>query len=174
MISGRQGLIRIYNGMGYEMEGKMNRKQLEELLEQERTLVFDRFTDEDAWTLGSWMVEQARARKLPIAIDITRNGHRLFHYAFDSASPDNEHWIAAKAAVVQRIGHSSFYVGGTIESQEAARLLPMEKFAAHGGAFPIFIRNVGPVGHVAVSGLPSADDHAFVVESLRMLKSSHA
>jgi uncharacterized protein (UPF0303 family) len=39
-------------------------------------------------------------------------------------------------------------------------------FAAHGGAFPIRIREVGVVGCVAVSGLPQADDHAFVVEMI--------
>lgn len=148
----------------------MKKTELEALLAQEKELVFSRFTDKEAWDLGSWLVENARIRNFPIAIDITRNGHRLFHYAFDGASPDNEQWIAAKAAVVQRCSHSSFYMGGKIESQEGAKLLPLEKFAAHGGAFPLLIRNVGPVGHVAVSGLPSAEDHAFVVEALRWLK----
>ena len=148
----------------------MDRKTLKKLLDEEAELVFDRFTDQDAWILGSWMVRQARERGLPVAIDIERNSHRLFHFSFDSASENNAHWIAAKAAVVRRFGHSSLYVGGTISSQEEAKLLPLEKFAAHGGAFPLIIRNVGPVGHVAVSGLPSVEDHAFVVEALRMLK----
>ncbi len=39
-------------------------------------------------------------------------------------------------------------------------------FAAHGGAFPIRIRDVGVVGTVTVSGLPQADDHAFVTEMI--------
>jgi len=39
-------------------------------------------------------------------------------------------------------------------------------FAAHGGAFPIRIRDVGVVGSISVSGLPQADDHAFVVEMI--------
>jgi uncharacterized protein (UPF0303 family) len=61
----------------------MANDSLEELLAQEEELVLGKFTDVDAWELGSWLVNTARERGLPIAIDIVRNGHRLFHYAFD-------------------------------------------------------------------------------------------
>jgi uncharacterized protein (UPF0303 family) len=39
-------------------------------------------------------------------------------------------------------------------------------FAAHGGAFPIRVRDVGVIGTVTVSGPPQADDHAFVTEMI--------
>ena len=39
-------------------------------------------------------------------------------------------------------------------------------YAAHRGAFPIRIRDVGVIGTVTVSGLPQADDHAFVTEMI--------
>ena len=149
----------------------MKKSELDELLEQERELVFDGFTDEDAWELGSWMVRTARERRLPIAVDIRRHGHRLFHFSFDGASPDNEQWILRKAALVDRTGHSSYYIGRQLAAEgrsiEEAKLIKESEYAPHGGAFPLIIRNVGPVGHVAVSGLPQADDHAFVVEALR-------
>ena len=45
--------------------------------------------------------------------------------------------------------------------------LDITQYAAHGGVFPITIEGVGVVGTVGVSGLPQADDHAFVVEQLR-------
>ena len=44
--------------------------------------------------------------------------------------------------------------------------LDPDEFAAHGGGFPITIRDVGVVGVVTVSGLPQPQDHAFVVEQL--------
>jgi uncharacterized protein (UPF0303 family) len=46
-------------------------------------------------------------------------------------------------------------------------LLPPGRFAAHGGAFPLLVRGVGPVGTVVVSGLPQVDDHRMVVAALR-------
>ena len=43
----------------------------------------------------------------------------------------------------------------------------MQRYAAHGGSFPIRVAGVGIVGAVTVSGLPQAQDHALVVEGLR-------
>jgi uncharacterized protein (UPF0303 family) len=37
-------------------------------------------------------------------------------------------------------------------------------YAAHGGLFPVRVAGVGLVGSAGVSGLPQADDHAFVVD----------
>ena len=152
----------------------MGNAELDALLAQEEELVLTKFTDADAWELGSWLVNTARDRGLPIAIDIVRHGHRLFHFAFDGASPDNEQWIRRKAALVNRVGHSSFYEGRKLASEgrtiEEASLIPETEFAPHGGAFPLIIKDVGPVGHVAVSGLPQEQDHALVVEALRSHK----
>ena len=45
--------------------------------------------------------------------------------------------------------------------------LPLQEFAAHGGAFPVRVEGVGIVGVVTVSGLAQGDDHALVTEALR-------
>jgi len=39
-------------------------------------------------------------------------------------------------------------------------------YAAHGGSFPVRIRDVGVGGTIMVSGLPQADDPALVVEAI--------
>jgi len=49
----------------------------------------------------------------------------------------------------------------------ATFLLDEREFAAHGGAFPLIVRDVGVVGTVTVSGLPQEEDHRFVVGVLR-------
>lgn len=135
---------------------------------QEERLVFERFDNDDAWRLGSAMVAEATQRRLPVTVDIRRHGHQLFHAALPGTTPDNDAWIDRKVNVVNRFAAASYLVGRRLEASgttldEALGVEPL-RYAAHGGAFPIRIRDVGVVGTITVSGLPQADDHAFVTE----------
>jgi uncharacterized protein (UPF0303 family) len=139
--------------------------------QDERELVFTSFTNDDAWRLGCLLVELATERDLPVAIGIRRGGQRLFLAAREGTSPDNDTWIARKSRVVERFGASSYLVGlrararGTTFAEQHE--LPLQEYAAHGGAFPIRVGGVGVVGVVVVTGLAQADDHALVVEAVR-------
>jgi uncharacterized protein (UPF0303 family) len=144
--------------------------ELAELAEQESTLVLPRFTHDDAWRLGCLLVEMARERGAAVTISIRRGTHRLFHYALDGTTPDNDAWLERKARVVERYGASSLAVGERFRAkgstfEESSRLDP-DLYAAHGGAFPLRVTGVGIVGVVGVSGLPQRDDHALVVAGL--------
>ncbi|HWJ86243.1 MAG TPA: heme-degrading domain-containing protein [Cellulomonas sp.] len=138
---------------------------------EERELEFTTFTNDDAWQLGCVLVELAIARGLPVTVDIRRGTQQLFHAARPGTVADNDSWIERKVRVVERFGASSYLVGlrsrarGTTFTQQHD--LPLQQFAAHGGAFPVRVRGVGIVGVVTVSGLPQADDHALVVEAVR-------
>lgn len=150
---------------------------LDELAAQESTLVFDRFDDDTAWAVGVALRDAARAAGLPVAISIRRNGQRLFHAALPGASADNDGWLERKSAVVDRYGHSSLYVGEEFRAagktfEDSSRLDP-NRYAAHGGAFPVIVRDVGCVGTVAVSGLPQREDHRLVVETLATFLGRH-
>jgi uncharacterized protein (UPF0303 family) len=138
---------------------------------QEQELVFSRFDNADAWNLGSAMVAAAIERSLPVTIDIRRNGQQLFHVALMGTTADNDVWIERKVNVVNRFGASSYLVGRRLAADGAVldEALGVEpaKFAAHGGAFPIRIADVGVIGTVTVSGLPQSEDHAFVAEMIR-------
>ena len=146
---------------------------LAELAAEEQELQLVRFTNEDAWALGTALVARAHAEQLPVAIEVSRHSHQLFHAAMTGATPDNDSWIARKAAVVHRFGHSSLYVGqrsreaGTTFEDEFG--LDPQRYAAHGGAFPLLVGQVGPIGVVVVSGLPQVEDHRVVVAALREL-----
>ena len=86
-------------------------------------------------------------------------------------SPDNDAWIRRKNNVVNRFGHSSLYIGIVLkqaaQTMEEKYLLSSHDYAAHGGAFPLIIREVGVVGTITVSGLPQREDHALVVTTIR-------
>jgi uncharacterized protein (UPF0303 family) len=144
---------------------------LDQVAAEEAELQLAGFTEDDAWELGTALVTAARAAAAPVAVDIRRNGHQLFHAALPGSSPDNDRWIERKARVVDRFGRSSLYMrllceqDGTTLAEKF--LLDERDFAAHGGAFPLLVRGVGAVGTVAVSGLPQLDDHRMVVAALR-------
>ncbi|MGY1679095.1 heme-degrading domain-containing protein [Geodermatophilus sp. SYSU D01176] len=144
---------------------------LAELAAEEAELQFAGFTNDDAWDLGAALVAAARRAGAPVAVDVSRHGHQLFHASLPGTSPDNDSWIQRKTRVVQRFGHSSLYVrqasierGTTFEAEFG---LDPALYAAHGGAFPVTVRSVGPVGAVVVSGLPQLDDHRMVVAAIR-------
>jgi uncharacterized protein (UPF0303 family) len=144
---------------------------LDELAAQEADLRFDRFDYDDAWRLGSMLVETARARALPIAIDITRGGQQLFHAALAGSTPDNDAWIQRKIRSVLRFGRSSMYLSlqRSLDGRSLAEVsfVDPHEFAAAGGCFPIHVKGCGIVGTVTVSGLPQVDDHRLVVETIR-------
>ncbi|MEU5522282.1 heme-degrading domain-containing protein [Streptomyces sp. NPDC047860] len=143
---------------------------VEELEAQERRLVFQQFTYDDAWALGSLLVQMARERQAPVAIDIHRSGQQLFHAALPGSAPDNDAWIARKRRVVERYGSASYLVGARHRAKgttfEASSRLDHDTYAAHGGSFPITVEGAGVIGAVTVSGLPQLEDHKLVVEAV--------
>ena len=146
---------------------------LTQLAAEEEELQLPSFTNDDAWSLGCALVAAARRAHAPVAIDITRNGHQLFHAALPGAAPDNDSWIRRKARVAHRFGHSSLYMRQLCAAEgttlaEKFGIDPL-RYAAHGGAVPVVVRSVGPVGVVVVSGLPQVEDHRMVVTALRAL-----
>jgi uncharacterized protein (UPF0303 family) len=140
------------------------------LEEQERRLRFRHFTNDDAIALGLALLDDARAAGAAVTVDVRRNGQQLFHAALEGTAPDNDEWVRRKVNVVDRFGHSSYYVGTLCRleggSIEEVFLVDPREFAAHGGSFPVVVEGVGVVGSVTVSGLPQADDHRMVVKAL--------
>ena len=144
---------------------------LKTLLQQEQELQFTSFNETTAWQLGTQMVERAMHDNLPITIDITRGQQQLFHYSMPGTAADNDEWVKRKVRLVNRFGHSSFYMGQMLKHKgktiEQSYLIPESEYAAHGGCFPIIVKETGMVGTITVSGLPQEEDHKLVVESIR-------
>ena len=144
---------------------------LDTIRRQEQALQFTSFDNDAALAIGNRIVEQAKADKVAVTIDITINRNPLFFYAMAGTSPNNVDWIRRKSNLVNRTGHASFFVH--TEAVNAGRdfdNLPTfdpKDYAAHGGSFPIVVKGTGQVGTITVSGLAGVDDHAMVVRALK-------
>lgn len=144
---------------------------LKQLLHDEQELQFTSFNEDDAWKIGSQLVEQATRENLPVTIDITRGEHQLFHASMKGTSEDNDQWVKRKVRLVYRFEHSSFYMGQFLKSKgktiEESYLLSESEYAPHGGCFPVIVKGTGMVGTITVSGLPQEEDHKLVVQAIR-------
>ena len=144
---------------------------LKQLEAQEQELQFAHFSNEDAVALGLRLYETAKEKNLPVTIDITRNGHQLFHLSMPGTSPDNDQWVARKIKLVSRVGMSSYHVNVFLRSlgmslEERFELSHFE-YAAHGGCFPVILKGTGQIGTVTISGLTQEEDHALAVDAIR-------
>jgi uncharacterized protein (UPF0303 family) len=156
-------------------EELLERHDYDELLrvleEEEKTLVFDTFTNEMALQLGLLIINKCKKDSKFVIADITRNGQQLFHYAMTGTCVDYDQWIVKKNNFVYRCGVSSLHCGtlmkrrGTTVEQEY--LASSLEYSGNGGAFPIIVKDVGCVGAVTVSGLPHVLDHKLVVDCVR-------
>jgi uncharacterized protein (UPF0303 family) len=144
------------------------------LASDEEKLQFGAFSNADALAVGLALVRLATARGKPVAVVIYRNGALLFAHSMDGCSADNGEWLARKCRVVERYGHSSWYMGVAYRARgttfEAHTGLDPGQYAAKGGAFPLLLKGTGMVGVVAVSGLSEQEDHALVVCALEELR----
>lgn len=148
---------------------------IEQLLEQEKETILKHFTNEDALKLGLKIIEFAKEDAKRIVISIKRNGQHLFYSAGEYTDIDNEFWTKRKRNVVERHGHSSYFVRLSFNENEEEYYrvngVNPNDFAIHGGGFPISIEGTGVIGNIVVSGLEPEDDHMLCVNSLKALKS---
>lgn len=140
---------------------------------EETDLTLLRFTNDDAWWLGSRLRDVAKERGYPIAIEVRRGPTTLFFATLEGATSDNAGWTARKLAVVSRFEQSSFAMALKLRDRGAGfdRFgLDPDHYVLAGGGVPIRVAGVGVVGGLAVSGLPDAEDHALAVAMLTELK----
>jgi uncharacterized protein (UPF0303 family) len=142
----------------------------QQLLDEEARVELPSLSEADALDLGLRGLALARERNLAVTIEVRRCGRVLFRAALPGTIADNDDWIARKARVVERFGHSTLHervrweaVGTTFGAQTG---LPESEYAAHGGGVPLTVSGTGPVGVLLVSGLPQVADHELCIEIL--------
>jgi uncharacterized protein (UPF0303 family) len=144
---------------------------LNELIEEEESLILDQFDEQSAWDLGCLAYNWAEKRQFPVTIRIERAGQTLFQVSRKGTKPDNDLWVQGKARVVQHFLHSSYFISKKLQnmgqSLEERYFLNPRDYRAIGGAIPLFIRNSGLAAVLAVSGLKDYEDHEMCVGVLR-------
>lgn len=147
-----------------------HREDIEKILVQEKTLIFDAFDEAAAFELGSRIRDFAVADGLGVAIEVSLWDRRLFYATTPGATADNQEWVRRKFNVVRRFHASSYRL--VLEQDRADRMFPphraldVEDYALAGGGFPIRVKGAGVIGTVIVSGLPQREDHNLVVKAL--------
>jgi uncharacterized protein (UPF0303 family) len=143
------------------------------LTQQEQLLQLPAFNAETAWQLGNILRSKLLALSAGGTVEIELNHQLLFACATPGATPGQADWIRRKRNTVRRFARSTYAVGRVLERDgetlQARHGLALQDYAAHGGGFPVFLKDTGMVGTVILSGLPQRDDHGLVVAALAEL-----
>lgn len=143
---------------------------LDELLDQEARLALPSLSEDDAISIGQRLLARAQERDLPVTIEVRRASRVVFRAARTGTNAHNDMYVAGKARIVERFGHSTMYERLRYELERTtfaeATSLAFPEYAPHGGGFPLIVQGTGAVGVAIVSGLPQESDHALIVEVL--------
>jgi len=143
---------------------------LDELRDQEARLGLPSLSENDAIDIGLRLLAVATERDLAVTIEVRRASRVVFRAARNGTNAHNDMYVAGKARIVERFGHSTMLeqrrhaASGTTFAEATSLAFP--EYAPHGGGFPLAVEGTGVVGAAIVSGLPQEADHALIVEVL--------
>ena len=156
----------------------MNNDILKELLTQEEELQLHHFNNATAWELGNLIKGAAEKLSVAVSIEVYAFEQVVFSYAMPGTTKDQQDWIRRKRQSVMRFSHSSYYEGQYSAAKnrdfEAIPHLDPKEYCAHGGSFPLRIKNCGIIGAVTVSGLPQETDHQLAIDAMRHIVSQQS
>ena len=132
------------------------------------------FNNNIALNMGLAVVELARLRKRSVAVEVSRLNQTVFLHIGEGIPVDKQSWLKRKANTAIHFEESSLTVKHDLilkhMSLDKTFALDEREYIAKGGAIPIFVKHVGLVGVIAVSGLHDEDDHLLIVDALEKEK----
>ena len=136
-----------------------------------RKIELDSFNNSLGLEMGLAVVNLAKERKQNIAVKIERLNHTIFLYVDDNLPADKHNWLRRKANVAKHFEESSLSVkkdmiNGNM-TLEKTFALDEKEYLAKGGSIPIFVKNVGMVAIITVSGLHDEEDHKIIIDALK-------
>ncbi len=109
-------------------------------IEDEKSLIFDSFSQSEALKLGSFIYEKSKECSGPVAIEIRINRLTVFSFYPDGTNENNKLWLAAKAKTVDMTQKSSlrFWIDVQLSGSSAeSKRMPESEYACCGGGFPL-------------------------------------
>lgn len=141
------------------------------LEEQEKALVFDNFSNEDALKLGVILTEVCKNTPKPLSMRIFLNDVIVFQYTMEGDSKTRFGWTSRKYNLIKKTSHSSMH--GKLRALYLNELQDLyedkDNYGFGCGGFPITVKDKGIIGAITVSGLPDPADHFYVVEALEKM-----
>lgn len=140
--------------------------------ELEAAEVFDvpSFDNDDAVGLGLAAIEVIDEHGLDLAVRIVLRGDVVFQAKLGASGPDNDAWLAGKAAVAEHFGEPSLLV--RLRHEQAGERfedrtdVDHTRLRASGGSIPLRVEGE-VVGSITTSGEPDVIDHATSAEAIR-------
>ncbi len=140
------------------------------LLEQEKLLLFDHFSNRDAWDLGTFLVNKIYASDFDLAIAIRKlNGNILFQHTTGNTNLNNQNWMNRKfhtVALMERSSLGAWAMSFILNEPVPAHGLCESEYVFCGGGFPIRLKTGETAAVLTVSNLPHHLDHTFIVNAL--------
>ena len=139
-------------------------------VQQEKALVFERFSNKDALALGSFITNRIYEQGMELAIAIRRvNGAILYQHMTDGTNLNNQKWMERKFNTVSLLERSS--LGSWAVSNLTGETVPVHGLSESayvfcGGGFPIRLVTGEVVAILTVSNMPHMEDHRFIVKAL--------
>ena len=146
-------------------------EQLKEIVaEQEQMLRFDSFSNEEAWQLGTFLVNKVYELEMELALSIRKvSGAIIFQHETDGTNALNDMWMYRKFNTVCLNEQSSFgaWVDANLKDEDIhVHGLDPKEYVFIGGGFPIRLKTGEVVAVLIASALPHQMDHQFVVDGL--------
>ena len=138
------------------------------LAQEAEALILPSLTQSQAIEIGEIGFAKARARALPIIVEVRLGDWTVFKVALTGSKSENDSWVARKTRVVMATGKSTMHVRVDAEErgvdwyQETG--LSEELHATDGGGLALSVTGSGLAGILLISGLPQVEDHLFGVE----------
>ena len=137
------------------------------LEKEEKELIFEQFSREDAFQLGCLL----HSIKPCAAIEIYINGLSVFRCLPEGIGTNISTWLVRKHNMVRAMEMSTMRAKAIRDEKgitQEFQLLDPKEYARAGGGFPVRIKGMGIIGAVCVSGLTNGqEEHIYVADGIR-------